>query len=203
MTESPDDILRFRHRPKLEGATMVLAFSGWMDGGAVSPGTVERLMDLLDAKPIAEIDSEPFYIYNFPGSMEMTALFRPHIEIKDGLITTVDMPGNVFYCHEPANLVFFIGKEPNLRWRQFGECIFYLAHEVGVSRILFVGSFGGAVPHTRQPQLQLQCHRATFGVACDWLADGLFQRLRFSRSQNDCRSCQECPLTHQRARSCR
>ncbi len=160
MTENQNDILRFRDRPNLEGATMVLAFSGWMDGGDVSTGTVERLMHLLDAKPIAEIDPEPFYIYNFPGSMEMTALFRPHVEIKDGLTTSVDMPGNVFYCHKPANLVLFIGKEPNLRWRQFGECIFSLTREVGISRILFVGSFGGTVPHTRQPRLFVTCSDA-------------------------------------------
>ena len=48
----------------------------------------------------------------------------PHIEIEDGLVKTIDMPTNTFYCHEPANLVLFVGKEPNLRWRTFGECIF-------------------------------------------------------------------------------
>ena len=33
------------------------------------------------------------------------------------------MPANTFYCHEPANLVLFLGKEPNLRWRDFGDCV--------------------------------------------------------------------------------
>lgn len=136
---------------------MVLAFTGWMDGGDVSTGTVERLVDLLSAEPFAEIDPEPFYIYNFPGSMEITALFRPHIEIEDGLVKMVDMPANTFYCHEPAKLVLFLGKEPNLRWRTFGDGIFRLAHQVGVRRILFVGSFGGSVPHTRQPRLYVSC----------------------------------------------
>ncbi len=136
---------------------MVLAFSGWMDGGDVSTGTVRRLVDLLGAEPFAEIDPEPFYIYNVPGSMELTALFRPHIEIEDGLIKTIEMPSSTFYCHRPADLVLFVGKEPNLRWRAFGDCIFRLAREVGVRRILFVGSFGGSVPHTRQPRLFITC----------------------------------------------
>ena len=157
MNETLDDMLRVRRYPKLDGATLVLAFSGWMDGGDVSTGTVQRLVDLLGADPFAEIDSEPFFIYNFPGSMEVTAMFRPHIQIEDGLIQSVDMPSNVFYCHEPADLVLFVGKEPNLRWRTFGECIFEVAREVGASRILFVGSFGGMVPHTRQPRLHVTC----------------------------------------------
>ena len=74
--------------PSLENATLVLAFSGWMDGGEVSTGTVRRLVDLLGADQIADIDPEPYYIYNFPGSMEVAALFRPHIEIEEGLVRT-------------------------------------------------------------------------------------------------------------------
>jgi proteasome assembly chaperone (PAC2) family protein len=157
MRESRRETLKVDYCPSLEQATLVLAFSGWMDGGDVSTGTVKRLVRLLDAEPIAEIDPEPFYIYNFPGSMDIAALFRPHIKIEDGLVQAVDMPANTFYCHEPANLVLFVGKEPNLRWRTFGECVIRLAREVGVRRILFVGSFGGAVPHTRQPRLYVTC----------------------------------------------
>jgi proteasome assembly chaperone (PAC2) family protein len=157
MMASLEEILKIHHRPALDHAVLVLAFTGWMDGGNVSTGTVRRLVNLLGADPIAEIDPEPFYIYNFPGSMEITALFRPHIEIEEGLVKTIDMPENTFYCHVPANLVLFLGKEPNLRWRTFGQCIFRLVREVGIGRILFVGSFGGSVPHTRQPRLYVTC----------------------------------------------
>lgn len=153
MNETPREILRIDKTPDLANGTLVLAFSGWMDGGDVSTGTVNRLVDLLNAEPVAEIDSDPFYIYNFPGSMEIAALFRPHIDIEDGVVKSIDLPKNAFFCHEPGNLVLFVGKEPNLRWRTFGECIFKFAHASGVSRILFVGSFGGTVPHTREPRL--------------------------------------------------
>src|SRR4051812_4978621 len=160
MTGGNADALTVHDCPTLDQATLVLAFSGWMDGGDVSTGTVRRLVDLLGARPIAEIDPEPFYIYNFPGSMELAALFRPHIAIADGLVKGFTLPGGTFYCHQPANLVLFLGKEPNLRWRTFGECIFELARRLGVHRILFVGSFGGSVPHTRQPRLYVTCSDA-------------------------------------------
>ena len=159
MNDFVNNALRMSLRPKLDAGTLVLAFSGWMDGGDVSTGTVRRLVELTAAQPIAEIDPEPFYIYNFPGSMELAALFRPHIAIEHGLVKTLDMPTSEFYCHEPANLVFFVGKEPNLKWRQYGHCIFRLSEEVGIRRILFVGSYGGEVPHTREPRLYVTASR--------------------------------------------
>jgi proteasome assembly chaperone (PAC2) family protein len=160
MTQQTADLLRIHSTPALRQATLVLAFTGWMDGGDVSTGTVRRLVDLLGAKPVAEIDPEPFYLYNFPGSMEVAALFRPGIEIKEGLVSSFETPSNVFYCHEPANLVLFLGKEPNLHWRSFGDCVLELARRVGVKRLLFVGSFGGPIPHTREPRLYATCSDA-------------------------------------------
>jgi proteasome assembly chaperone (PAC2) family protein len=150
-------VLRIHKTPVPRGTTLVLAFTGWMDGGDVSTGTVQRLVDLLDAPSFAEIDPEPFYIYNFPGPMELAALFRPTLRVEDGRIASFDMPTNTFYAHEPAKLLLFLGKEPNLRWREFGEAILALARQTGVRHVLFVGSFGGAVPHTREPRLYVTC----------------------------------------------
>lgn len=153
MNNSHEEILQFWQTPQLEQGTLVLAFDGWMDGGDVSTGTVRRLVELTSAQLIAEMDPEPFYIYNIPGSMDMAALFRPHVEIEDGSVKTLEMPTSEFYCHEPENLLFFVGKEPNMRWELFGRCMFHLARKAGIKRIIFVGSYGGAVPHTREPRL--------------------------------------------------
>lgn len=157
--KTPEPLL-LQDCPKLEQATLVLAFTGWMDGGDVSTGTVSRLVNLVNARRVAQIDPELFYIYNFPGSMEIAALFRPVAEIEDGLIKGMEMPSNEFYLHEPASLLLFVGKEPNLRWRTFGDCVFAFARLAGVRRILFVGSFGGSVPHTRQPRLYVSTSQA-------------------------------------------
>jgi proteasome assembly chaperone (PAC2) family protein len=160
MTPSIDHLLQVRDLPMLHDAVLVLAFGGWMDGGDVSTGTVRRLVDLLGAPTVAEIDPDPFYLFNFPGSMEVAALFRPAITITDGLITALEMPSNIFHGHEPANLVLFLGQEPNLRWPTFGACVLEAARRLGVRRLLFVGSFGGSVPHTREPRLHVTCSEA-------------------------------------------
>lgn len=160
MTEAPDELLRLHDCPRLDGATLLLAFDGWMDGGDVSTGTVKGLVTLLDTRAVAEIDPDPFRIYNFPGPMEVAALFRPALKIEDGLVTSLRMPSNTFYCHEPGRLFLFVGHEPHLRWRWFADLVLRFAAHAGVRRCLFVGSFGGSVPHTREPRLHVLCSDA-------------------------------------------
>lgn len=139
-------------RPRLRDARLVLGFSGWMDGGDASTGTVDTLIEKLNAQPFAHIDPEDFYIYSFPGSMDVSALFRPEIAIEDGLVTEHEEPETTFYVAEPANVVLFKGREPNFRWRQYADCILALADAVQIKQILFVGSVSGIVPHTREPR---------------------------------------------------
>ena len=147
--------LTILHEPQLSGATLLLALTGWMDGGSVSTGTVKQLMGMerSSAREVARIEPDEFYIYNLPGDMETAAIFRPHVKYEDGVVTEFEMPSNTFYVDEKANLVFFIGREPNLKWQGFADCIFEVTQRLGVARIIFMGSFGGSVPHTREPRL--------------------------------------------------
>jgi len=100
------DALRVFTQPKLTDTRLLMGLSGWMDGGDVSTGTIEWLVREFGAKALADIDPEPFYIYNFPGSMEISALFRPHTKIEDGLITAyVFAIASMF----DVNMIYFIG----------------------------------------------------------------------------------------------
>jgi len=145
--------LKIYKRPTLQKPRLLMGFSGWMDGGDVSTGTVQCLTEKLEAEKLAEIDPNGFYIYSFPGSMEITSLFRPHTKIKDGEIFSYETPANVFFCSERDNLIMFLGKEPNLRWEEYSDCILSLCEEFDVKMIYFIGSVAGLVPHTREPRL--------------------------------------------------
>jgi proteasome assembly chaperone (PAC2) family protein len=145
--------LHIHKRPKLNNPSLLLGFSGWMNGGEVSTGTVKLLIKKLGAEKLAEIEPEGFYIHSFPGSMEITAMFRPHTKIENGLITSFQDATDVFLYGQQANLILFLGKEPNLRWREFSNCIFSLCREFGVKTIYFIGSVAGLVPHTREPRI--------------------------------------------------
>jgi len=143
--------LRIDEWPQTRNARMLLGFSGWMDGGEVSTGTIDYLVDALGAVPFGEILPEEFYIYNFPGSMELASLFRPHARIEDGLVQVLQEPSNNLYYAADHNLVLFRGKEPNVHWRDFSNSLLTVAAETNVQEIYYIGSVGGLVPHTREP----------------------------------------------------
>ena len=136
-------------KPKLKNPCMVIGFSGWMDGGDVSTGTIQYLKFKLQAKKFAEINAQKFYLFNFPGAMLETAQFRPYTKIQNGLITDFQYPQNEFFYDEKNNLILFSGKEPNINWGGYANCIFKIAQEFGVKKIYFVGSVAGPTPHTR------------------------------------------------------
>ena len=142
--------LHYECLPKMPGARMVIALDGWMDGGEVSTGTVGWLIDRLGAGEVAKhMDPDPFYLVNFPGSMEVTAMFRPYVDITDGIISTYQEPTNTFFASPEHNLILFQGEEPNNAWQLYTDCVFHVAKEVGVGSVYFIGSFGGVVPHAR------------------------------------------------------
>ncbi len=130
-----------------------MGFTGWMDGGDISTGTIDYLVDKMGCVRMAEIDPDPFYILNFPGTMEVAALFRPYVQIKDGLIRRFAEAENSFYYSDEKNLVLFKGKEPNLRWREYAECIFEIVRRHDIRQAYFIGSVAGLVPHSREPRI--------------------------------------------------
>jgi len=145
--------LKIYNRPPLKNPRMVLGFSGWMDGGNVSTGTISYLKHKLNTKRFAEIDAQPFYLFNFPGAMLETAQFRPDTHIKDGLLADFKYPLNEFFYDEKSNIILFSGKEPNILWNAYADCIFEIAREFEVKKMCFAGSVAGMIPHSRRVRI--------------------------------------------------
>lgn len=143
--------LEINETPQLDGGTMIIGFDGWMDGADVSTGTVEYLARELRAREIGRIREGNFYILNVPGSMEITALFRPPVKIDEGLIQSLGMPENRFYVAEEQKLLLFRGKEPHTGWEEFADYLLDVAGRCGVKDFYFLGSVGSVLPHTREP----------------------------------------------------
>lgn len=149
----PATQLQLDPAPPLQNGRMVMGFSGWMDGGEVSTGTIDALVNGLDAAPVGEIDPDDFFLYSFPGSMEIAAMFRPHGKIEDGLVTEFTPPQNTFWCAPDQNTVLFSGKEPNMHWRDYADCVFEVVKQMKINSMYFVGSVAGLTTHTREPRI--------------------------------------------------
>ena len=145
--------LKVDQKPELSNPVLLLGFSGWMNGDQVSTGAVEYLIEKFQARKFAQIEPADFYIYNFPGPMELSAMFRPHTKIENGIIRTYQPPANDFFSVQSHNLILFVGREPNLAWRQYADCIISLCEQFNVKEIYFIGSVAGLTPHTREPRI--------------------------------------------------
>ncbi len=145
--------LRILHEPRLTDAAMVLGFTGWMDGGDVSTGVIGWLLGELTNRRIAEVMPHDFFIHSFPGSMEISALLRPHVRTEEGLIRSFQFSANELFCAEAHNLLLFRGREPNLRWDDYADCVFEIAARMNVRRLYFLGSVAGVTPHTREARM--------------------------------------------------
>lgn len=154
--------LKIERRPALNKPRLVMGLSGWMDGGEVSTGTIKYIRKQLSAESFAHIEPEGFYLYSFPAPMELSAILRPHTKMKEGLIEQFELPTNTFYHSVQHDLVLFKGREPNLAWEEFADCIFGLCHELNISRIFFIGSVAGLTPHTREPRLTVSMSDENF-----------------------------------------
>ncbi|MFA9476704.1 proteasome assembly chaperone family protein [Phycisphaerales bacterium AB-hyl4] len=141
-------------REAFPASRMLLGFAGWMDGGDVSTGTAEWLIEQHNLEPIAEIMPDDFFLQNFPGSMEITAMFRPHAVVEDGMIKSYEPPTNTVYWSQAHDLLVLMGNEPHLRWEAFADCLWEVVKQAGVREMYFVGSVAGVVPHTRDPRMR-------------------------------------------------
>lgn len=151
--------LVINHQPKIKDARMVVSFTGWMNGGEVSTGTVNYIKNKLKAVKFAEIKPDLFYIFNFPGTMELADEFRPYTRVEQGILKDFSFPKNEFYYHEESNLILFRGKEPNIHWNDYVRYIFELGERYDLKRIYFIGSVAAATPHTRGIRASCYCSK--------------------------------------------
>ncbi len=147
------DTLDIHDPPRLEAGRLVMGLSGWMDAGDVSTGTIHRLVKALDAQPIGHLPAPDCYIQNMPGDMQVSAMFRPNVQIVDGVIESFEVADNPLHASADRRVVLFEGKEPNMAWSRWVGALFDLCEQTGVTDVWFTGSVGATVPHTREPRV--------------------------------------------------
>src|SRR5437870_4328028 len=135
-------------QPVLRRPTLLLAFTGWVDGGHAATSAIRFLIERWGAKKFAELDPEDFY--NF-------ARVRPQVTIEPDFTRTITWPEVAFHYHVDPTLdrdfVLLVGAEPNFKWRTFCDEILQVCSSVGVMSALSLGGVLGDVLHTRRPQI--------------------------------------------------
>ena len=151
---------------------LVLAFAGWADASEAATTPIKYLNRKLKAAKFAELDPEEFYDFTQT---------RPHTIRTKGGKRRIQWPQNEFFYWKPKGggngIVFYLGVEPNLKWRAFTANITGLAQDLGVKTVVHLGALLDAVPHTRDVRLTGWSSRPDIQQALD---DGGIRSSKYS-----------------------
>jgi predicted ATP-grasp superfamily ATP-dependent carboligase len=129
--------------PEQKHSLLITGFDGWGNALDVSSGMVSYLIRKLKAKYFAWINPELFYRYDEN---------RPLVEAEDGRLRNISPPGGSFYStltdSDEEGIAILKASEPNLRWFQFVDEIFYLCNKLEIKTIINVGSMYDDVLHS-------------------------------------------------------
>jgi proteasome assembly chaperone (PAC2) family protein len=134
-------------RPELTSPTLVAAFAGWPDAGEVASASLRYLLRKLRPRRFARIEPEDFYDFTN---------VRPYTRLVTPWQRELHWPENEFHYWrrgEGSDLVLFLGREPNLRWKAYTHEFLSVAEACGVRRVLTLGGNFDTVPHTGEPKL--------------------------------------------------
>ena len=127
----------------LREPVLLAALVGWTDAHGAAASVIEYLADQWDARPLADIDPEPFYDFTVQ---------RPRSRNRGG-DRVIDWPANRFLVASPPgsnrDFLLFYGIEPHLRWRTFLDAVVDVLDATGTTMSVTMGAQPGSVPHTR------------------------------------------------------
>lgn len=144
------------------GRLLVVAFEGWNDAGEAASGAVRMLKQLLDLYPIAEVDPEDYFDYQFnrpsiaaddDGNRQIVwpsvTIFgptKPNSKPVAGIADDADLKvsGN-----NGSNIYLLLGTEPSRGWKTFTREILEVVESNEITSIVFLGAMLADVPHTR------------------------------------------------------
>jgi proteasome assembly chaperone (PAC2) family protein len=139
------DELRWDERPgDLRSPVMVAAFGGWNDAAAAASNAVVFVGERLGARRVAAIDPENFY--DFQATRPLVDLTS---EEKSNTIVWPEV--EILAARMPEgrhDVVLVAGAEPSMRWRTFCTLLLDAARDLGVTRVVTLGSLLADVVHS-------------------------------------------------------
>jgi hypothetical protein len=133
--------------PELDDPVLIVMLSGWIDASGAAAAAMNALQTECHATPLVVFDDDVFIDYRAR---------RPMLELRSGVNTRlVWMSPQLHVGRAPggSDVLLLNGPEPDMAWHRFAAAIGDLAGELEVSRMVALGAYPFAAPHTRPPRL--------------------------------------------------
>lgn len=142
----------FDELPAAADIVMIAGWRQWADGGSVSSGLPQYLIEHTRAAKIGSLQPEGYYLFQVPGTHH---LLRPQIRLEDGYRRELEVRRNEFFYAGDATrgLVIFLGDEPHMNVERYAEAFFAAVKALNVHRIIGLGGVYAPVPFSRDRQI--------------------------------------------------
>ncbi len=145
----PDDLYTILRLPDVREPVLLVHFDGWIDAGRSAAAAIEHVLAEIDAEPIVRFDTE--WLIDHRAR-------RPTMRIVDGVNTGLEWPSidiSVGRDADDADVLVLHGAEPDHNWRAFREAIVTLSARFDVRKMVGLGTYPAATPHTRPARLSV------------------------------------------------
>ena len=153
--------------PALDAPVMVVMLTGWIDASASAAAAMSAIETESDATTIVTFDGDTFVDYRAR---------RPTMELRDGVNTRLAWPDielKAGHDLDGNDVLLLTGPEPDMAWRRFGAEVAGLASRLGVRRMVALGAYPFATPHTRPSRLSLSSPSATIAASLPLLKNSV------------------------------
>jgi len=121
--------------------------TGWIDASGAAAAAMEVLITLTGAETVVEFDEDTYIDYRAR---------RPVLHIRDGVNTGLEWDAPRLRAGRDSSgrdVLVLCGPEPDAAWRRFAADVAGLSVRLGVRRMIALGAYPIAVPHTRAVRL--------------------------------------------------
>jgi proteasome assembly chaperone (PAC2) family protein len=128
--------------PSLRDPVMLVALTGWVDGGLAGTGTLAAVAEALEApKKFATLDLADLL------DLQQT---RPTVSLTDGVTRKVDWPSiDLVAGRAGRDVIIVAGPEPSIRWRDVTASLVDVARRLDVQLAITLGGMPAPVSHRR------------------------------------------------------
>lgn len=156
-------VVEWLERPQLRSPVLVVMLTGWIDTSGVAAAAMTAVEASCQSRTIARFDRDTFIDYRARRpTMEIregvnSGLVWPDIELKAG----IDREGN--------DVLTLSGHEPDAAWELFSREVVAAAAELGVVRMIGLGAYPFAAPHSRPARLSTTSPDAEYTESLPYL----------------------------------
>jgi len=146
---TPGDLYTLLRTSELNEPALLVHFEGWIDAGQSAALAITHILDQIEPHVVARFETE--WLLDHRAR-------RPTMHVVNGVNAGLDWPTIELAAGRDAegnDVMVLHGAEPDHNWRTFVEAVLELAGRFGVRRMLGLGAYPAAVPHTRPSRLSV------------------------------------------------